>query len=306
MPRLIFDRRLLTTRRDRAARCGAPRPVDYLLARVAADLRERLSLIRRTFPVAVNLGSHHGLLSSAIRDVPGIDLIICTDLAQAALALCSAPKAVADEEALPFAPGSLDLVVSGLSLQWVNDLPGTLIQIRQALKPDGLALLSLLGGQTLHELRSAWIAAESELLAGAAPRVAPFADVRDLGGLLQRAGFALPVADSDVVTVLYDTPLSLMRDLQAMGATNVLVDRSRRPVTRALLIRASELYAERFARADGRIPATFEILTMTAWAPHPSQPQPLRPGSATRRLADALGTVEHRSEAAADEPEPKS
>jgi SAM-dependent methyltransferase len=200
-----------------------------------------------------------------------------------------------DEEALPFALGSLDLVVSGLSLHLVNDLPGTLAQIRHALKPDGLLLAALLGGETLRELREAWILAEDEILGGASPRVAPFADVRDLGSLLQRAGFALPVVDSDVVTVTYSSPLALMREIKAMGASNMLVTRRRTPVTRRLLTRASQVYLERFGLADGRVPATYDILTLTAWAPHESQQKPLAPGSAQARLADVVGVRERRA-----------
>ncbi len=201
-------------------------------------------------------------------------------------------RIVADEEALPFAPASLDLFVSGLVLHHVNDLPGTLVQVRRALKPDGLLLAALLGGETLKELREAWLIAEDEVSGGASPRVAPFADVRDLGGLLQRAGFALPVADTDVVRVTYASPLDLMREIKAMGASNVLTARRRVPVTRKLLFRAAEIYSERFALADGRVPATFEIITLTAWVPHVSQQKPLQPGSAKARLADALGVKE--------------
>jgi SAM-dependent methyltransferase len=197
-------------------------------------------------------------------------------------------------DALPLAPASLDLVVSGLSLHLIDDLPGALIQIRQALRPDGLLLAALLGGRTLAELREAWLLAEDEMAGGASPRVAPFADVRDLGGLLQRAGFALPVVDSDTVPVTYANPLALMQDLKGMGASNMLSDRRRVPVARGLVMRAAEIYVERNGLADGRVPATFEILTLTAWAPHESQPQPLKPGSAKSRLADALGVPERK------------
>jgi SAM-dependent methyltransferase len=203
-------------------------------------------------------------------------------------------RVVAEEDALPFADASLDLVVSGLSLQLVNDLPGALVQIRRALKPDGLLLASLLGGTTLKELREAWLAAEAEISGGASPRVVPFADVRDMGALLQRAGFALPVVDSETVIVTYANPLALMQEIKAMGASNMLIARRRTPVTRALLLRAAEIYAERFAGFEGRVPATFEILTLTAWAPDESQPKPLRPGSAQTRLADALGVSERK------------
>jgi len=205
-------------------------------------------------------------------------------------------RIVADEERLPFADASLDLVVSLLNLHWTNDLVGALIQIRQALKPDGLFLGALLGGETLTELRQALMQAEIDIHGGAGPRVSPFADALDGAGLLQRAGFALPVADIDRVTVRYDHPIKLMADLRAMGETNVLYERSPRPLTRAVLGRMSEIYAERFALPDGRIPATFEIVSLTGWAHHASQQQPLKPGSAKMRLADALGAVEGKLE----------
>jgi len=203
-----------------------------------------------------------------------------------------APVVVADEEALPFGAEKLDLVVSALALQFVNDLPGTLVQIRRALKPDGLFLGALLGGDTLTELRQSFAVAESEIEGGVSPRVAPFADLRDLGALLQRAGFALPVTDVDRLTVRYETVFALMHDLRRMGATNNLLARRRTPLKRATLFRMAEIYGERFADADGRVRATFEIVWLSGWAPHPDQQQPLRPGSAKERLADALGTRE--------------
>jgi SAM-dependent methyltransferase len=202
------------------------------------------------------------------------------------------PAVAGDVEWLPFAAGSLDLAVSALHLHFVDDLPGTLVQIRRALKPDGLLLASLLGGDTLTELRQSFAAAEAELTSGAAPRVAPFVEVRTAGALLQRAGFALPVVDQDRRTVRYDSALHLMRDLRAMGATNALVERDRRPLRRAVLIRAVEIYQQRFADPDGRVRATFDVISLSGWAPHESQQQPLRPGSARMRLADALGSVE--------------
>jgi SAM-dependent methyltransferase len=198
----------------------------------------------------------------------------------------------ADEEALPFRDCSLDLVVSALALQFVNDLPGTLIQIRRALKPDGLLLAAMIGGDSLSELRAAFAAAESEIEGGVSPRVAPFADLRELGALLQRAGFVLPVTDVDRVTVRYGSPLGLMQDLRRMGATNALVERRRTPLRRRTLQRMMEVYAERFADADGRVRATFDIVWLSGWAPHQSQQQPLAPGSARTRLADALRTQE--------------
>ncbi len=202
------------------------------------------------------------------------------------------PVVVGDEERLPFRPESLDLVVSALGLHFANDLPGTLVQTRRALKPDGLFLATLLGGDTLVELREAFATAEAERTGGASPRVAPFAELRPLGGLLQRAGFALPVIDQDRLTVRYATMFDLMRDLRAMGATNALVERSRRPLGRAVMLRAAEVYAERFADPDGRLRATFDLVWLSGWAPDESQQKPLRPGSARTRLADALGVRE--------------
>lgn len=288
----VFDRPLLARRRSRVAASATNH--DFLLRRVADDLAERLAIVRRSFPLAANIGAHHGVVSRAIRGVAGVEKVIDLDPSIELLREAPGLRVVADEEALPFGDASLDLAVSGLSLQWVNDLPGALLQIRRALRPDGLLLASLLGGGTLNELREAWIAAEAEYSGGASPRVAPFADVRDMGTLLQRAGFALPVVDSETVTVTYANPLALMQELKAMGASNMLNARRRIPVTRGLLLRAGEIYAERFTAGDGRVPATFEILTLTAWAPDDSQPKPLRPGSAQARLADALGVDERK------------
>ncbi len=205
---------------------------------------------------------------------------------------CPVPRAVATEEALPLKEGSLDLVISALSLHLVNDLPGALIQIRRALRPDGLFLAALLGGETLIELRQAFMMAETETLGGVSPRVFPTADVRDMGALLQRAGFALPVADSDRLTVTYPTPLALLGELKAMGAANALVARSLKPMRRDTLTRATEIYASRFTGKNGKVSATFEILYLCGWSPHESQQKPLKPGSAKARLADALGATE--------------
>src|SRR5918999_2871716 len=229
----IFDRRLLARRRDRAA--AHANECDFLLQRVADDVVERLDVVRRQFPVVLNLGAHHGLLGRGIRRMPGVSMVIDADLSPRLVAQCPRPRLVADEEFLPFREASLDLVLSGLSLQFVNDLPGALLQIRRALKPDGLFLAAMLGGQTLGELRHAFLLAEDEVDGGASPRVAPFADVRDLGGLLQRAGFALPVADLAPVIVRYADPFGLFRDLRAMGLTNALVDRRRTPLRRSTL-----------------------------------------------------------------------
>jgi SAM-dependent methyltransferase len=287
---VIFDRALLAQRRARAA--AAMASADFLLEEVAADFADRLAMIKRDFARAVDLGSHTGLVADAIAALPNVGMVIRAERCEALLAGRPGARLVCDEELLPFAPGLLDLVVSGLTLQWVNDLPGTLKQIAAALKPDGLFLAALLGGDTLYELRQALTAAEIEARGGASPRVSPFVEVRDLGTLLQRAGFALPVTDTDRLTARYADMFELMGELKAMGATNVMSERSRSTLPRGVLLRAAEIYAERFAGTDGRIPASFEIVTATGWRPHDSQQKPLRPGSARMRLADALGTRE--------------
>src|SRR5215467_1435937 len=285
----IFDRPVLMRRRNRVA-AGA-QSHEFLLARVADDLIERLGAVQRRFPVAVDLGAYHGLLGRRLRQVPGIAMVVDVEPSWRLLEQCEGSRVQANEEALPFRDQSLDLVTSGLALHLVNDLPGAFVQIRRALKPDGLFLAALLGGSTLSELRNALLAAEEELEGGASPRVAPFADVQDLGALLQRAGFALPVVDADIVTVTYPDALALMRELRAMGAANALKARRQGPLRRATLVRALALYQERFGLPNGRVPATFEIITLTAWAPHESQQQPLQPGTAKVRLAQVLGTV---------------
>ena len=284
----IFDRRLLRQRQRRARAAGT---ASFLINRVAVDLGERLSAVLRNFERAVDLGTPTDALHRVLAANDKIATLIAAwpdtipgDVPDLQVA--------ADEEALPFADASLDLVVSALALQFVNDLPGTLIQIRRALKPDGLLLAAMIGGDSLGELREAFTAAESEIEGGISPRIAPFADIRDLGALLQRAGFALPVVDSDRLTVRYDSPIALMLDLRAMGATNVMTDRRRAPLKRATLQRMLEIYARRFADVDGRLRATFEIVWLTGWAPHESQQKPLLPGSAARRLADVFGTRE--------------
>lgn len=255
----------------------------------------RLEAIMRDFPRAVDLGARKGAFAEALAAsdaAPRVGLLVEADLSGPMLAGRGGMRVQADEERLPFAPASLDLIVSSLSLHWANDVIGALVQARLALKPDGLFIGALFGGATLTELRQALTAAELELTGGAGPRVSPFADPSDAAGLLQRAGFALPVADVDRVTVRYDHPLRLMADLRRMGETSVLAERHPRPLTRAVLARACEIYARDFADADGRLPATFEILTLTGWSPSETQQKPLRPGSAKMRLADALGAVE--------------
>ena len=283
----IFDRRLLRARQSRARALG---PATFLLDRVAEEMGERLSVVLRQFDRAVDLGTPNDALRRVLAAGGKITTLVAASLSVTADG--SSLAVAADEEALPFADASLDLVVSALALQFVNDLPGTLIQIKRALKADGLLLAAMIGGDSLSELREAFAEAESEIEGGISPRVSSFADIRDLGALLQRAGFALPVIDSDRVTVRYDNPLALMHDLRAMGATNILTERRRTPLKRATLQKMLEIYARRFADADGRLRATFEIVWLTGWAPHENQQKPLKPGSASRRLADALGARE--------------
>jgi len=293
-PPRIFDRDLLRARLDRAAPGYAA--ADFLKARAAEDAVVRLEAIMRDFPRAVDLGARNGPFAKALAQSDAaarVGFLVEADLSPRMLEGRDGLRVVADEERLPFAPGGLDLIVSTLSLHWANDVVGALIQIRRALKPDGLFIGSLLGGATLTELRQSLLAAEAELTGGAGPRVSPFADAYDAAGLLQRSGFALPVADVDRVTVRYSHPLKLLADLRAMGETSVLAERHPKRLTRQVLARAFEIYAERFAEPDGRFPATFEILTLTGWAPDPSQQKPLKPGSAKMRLADALGVVEN-------------
>jgi SAM-dependent methyltransferase len=290
-PAAIFDPRLLDARRRRALRRSEP-GADFLLRATADDILDRLGAVKRRFALAVDVGSPTPYLADRLLASGQADRVIRMDRVATALPGGDHPGIVGDAELFPFAPSSLDLVVSALTLQWTEDLPGALVQIRRALKPDGLFLAALLGGDTLSELRLSFAVAEAELTGGAAPRVGPFADLRPLGALLQRAGFALPVIDRDRHMVRYDSALDLMRDLRAMGATNALVERDRRPLRRAVLMRAVELYRERFTDDDSRVRATFDIVSLSGWAPHESQQQPLKPGSARQRLADALGAVE--------------
>ncbi len=276
---LVFDRPLARRYLERAARAGL---ADFLVDRVAEDLDLRLSAIKRDFSCALDLGGPGEQVRDALRR-RGVARVV-----RAPVGRGLGGDVVVDEEALPFAPESFDLIVGVLSLQGVNDLPGAMAQIRRALKPDGLFIGCLPGGATLTELRQAFTQAEAETTGGVSPRVAPFADVRDMGALLQRAGFALPVADLESLTVRYGHPLRLAADLRAMGAGNALVDRLRKPLRRDTLMRMAEVYLQRFADADGRVRATFELVWMSGWAPHESQQKPLRPGSAKARLIDAL------------------
>ena len=291
---ILFDRALVRRRRDRAAaRFDA---FDFLFQEVGERLCDRLDDVSRVFPLALDLGCHCGGLAAALSGRGGVQTLVQCDLSPA-MAGQAAEKSrpglatmslAADEERLPFAPGSFDLIVSNLSLHWVNDLPGALIQIREALKPDGLFIATLFGGGSLSELRAALADAEASEENGWSPRVSPFAETRDMGALLQRTGFALPVVDADRITVSYPDMIRLMTDLRGMAETNAVLERRRTPTRRRTLAAAAARYHELFADADGRIPASFHILTMTAWSPHESQPKPARPGSGCVSLADAL------------------
>jgi SAM-dependent methyltransferase len=283
-----FDQQLIGRRRVRAA---AGEPADFLLRDVAEDLADRLTLVQRSFARIADIASPTDALREAVVR-RGLPMPIGVEPVEALARHRVRPVLVAPIDALPFAEERLDLAISALGLQFVDDLPGLFVQVRRALKPDGLFMAALLGGDTLTELRQAFAEAESEMDGGLSPRVAPFADVRDVGALLQRAGFALPVADSDRLTVRYADVFALMRDLRAMGATNPLVARRRVPLRRATLLRMAALYHQRFSDPDGRIRATFQVVTLSGWAPHESQQKPLKPGSAKARLADALNAIE--------------
>jgi SAM-dependent methyltransferase len=264
----LFDRALLLTRRRRAEKFG---PATFLLDRVKEDMEERLRAVLREFSDVADIWTPGAALPSG--------------LFKKVTHLSPEDSGV---ETLSLPPESLDLAVSALAFQFVNDLPGVLAQIRRTLKPDGLLLAAMIGGDTLTELRQSFAAAEAELEGGISPRVAPFADLRDVGALLQRAGFALPVTDVDSVVARYDNAFALMADLRRMGATNILAERRRTPTRRATLLRMAQVYSERFADPDGRIRATFDVIWLSGWAPHASQQQPLKPGSAKASLAEAV------------------
>lgn len=264
---VLFDRALLLQRQARAQKLG---PATFLLERVVEDLEERLSAVKREFAAVADIWT------------PG-EACLPRDRFKSLTRV-----APAQDEVLPFQPESLDLAVSALALQFINDLPGVFAQIRRALKPDGLLLAAMIGGDTLTELRQSFAAAEAECEGGVSPRVAPFADLRDVGALLQRAGLALPVTDVDRVVVRYESAFALMADLRRMGATNILLERRHTPTRRATMLRMAQIYGERFADPDGRIRATFDIIWISAWAPHDSQQKPLRPGSARASLEAAV------------------
>jgi SAM-dependent methyltransferase len=286
----IFDRALLPRRRDRAF-ARKTEKADFLFVESAERLLDRLDDVTRKFPVALDLGSRDGVLARTLRGRGGIAHLVQGDLSARMLEAARrfGPAVLLDEEALPFGAETLDLVLANLSLHWVNDLPGTLAQIRYALKPDGLFLGAVFGAGTLAELQASLLEAEIAVSGGASGRVSPFPDLRDAAGLLQRAGFALPVADLETLTVTYSGMQALLADLRAMGETNLLRQRLRRPTRRALLARAAEIYQAKFGLEDGRIPATFRLIFLTGWTPHESQQQPSRRGSGQVHLGQVFG-----------------
>jgi SAM-dependent methyltransferase len=288
-PIVVFDRRAHRAHRARA------QGDDFLFREIAERLADRLDDVNRTFGTALVVGARRGLLAKALGGRDKIARLVEMDPSERLVRGAGPLRLVGEPDLLPIAEASLDAVVALPSLHWTDDLPGALVQLRRALKPDGLFLAALFGGETLKELRAALIDAELAEEGGASPRVSPFADPRDLGALLQRAGFALPVVDSDTLTLTYADAVRLMHELRAMGEANAVAERRRGFTRRATLARAAALYAERHAGPDGRLPATFEVVYLTAWSPSPSQPKPLRPGSAAQRLADALGTGERKS-----------
>ncbi|WP_275784551.1 methyltransferase domain-containing protein [Pararhizobium gei] len=289
---IVFDQALIEARRKRALLHGDPK-AQFLLEIAAREIAERLSVVERHFEKAVELHGYTGLTAALLAQTGKVSEIVRIetddDFAKEKDTLTAASL-----ETVPLPPQSVNLIVSPLSLHLTNDTPGVFIQVRRALKPDGLFLAAIPGTGTLQELREVLLQAESEISGGASPRVIPFADVRDIGALLQRAGFTLPVADTETYTVRYDSLFGLMRDLRAMGMTNPLAARSRAPVDRKFFVRAAQLYAERFSDPDGRIRATFSIIYISGWAPHESQQKPLKPGSAKQRLSDALRTNERQ------------
>ena len=288
----VFDRDLLKVRKNRIA--DQFHQVDFLTREVAGWLFEGLDDVVRQFPVAVELGTRSGHLARKLAEKAGTKTVVLMDLSERFLTQQGGLRLVGDDGLPPFGDQTIDLFVSNLNFHFINDLPGALIQLNRALKPDGLLLASLFGGDTLTELRECLMEAELEMDGGVSPRISPFTDLQDIGGLLQRARFALPVVDMDTLTVTYDSPFKLMKELQMMGESNILHARKKTPLSRKTLMRAAEIYVERFATMDGRIPATFQIITISAWAPHESQQKPARPGSATHSLAEALGSKEQK------------
>ncbi|WP_339635561.1 methyltransferase domain-containing protein [uncultured Sneathiella sp.] len=284
---ILFDRRAVADHRRRAARIDWPRH-RFLFDEVAARLAERLLDINHDFGLALDLGGRGGGFAEQVISLEKAQRVIRTDICEDMLREVKNAAVVLDEEFLPFKPETFDLVGSVLALHWTNDLPGALSQIRSILKPNGLFLGALLGIDSLQELKSCLFEAESEIKGGVSPRVSPFTEVRDAGALLQRAGLALPVTDTEMITLKYEHPFALMRELRGMGEANALMARQKNFTGSKVLMRAAELYLDRYADEDGRVPATFQIIYMTGWSPHDSQQQPLRRGSARHSMSDFL------------------
>jgi len=288
----MFDRARIARNRDRAS--SGFREYAFLKGRESNQLLERLADTSRDFARALDIGAHDGQACEALRDSGKVKEIIALEVAplmRGKLRASGFETVASDSEILPFEPASFELVTSVLSLHWINDLPGLMHQVRQVLVPDGLFLGCLFGGGTLPELRAALIEAESEVTGGISPRLSPLPGLQDMASLLQRAGFALPVADVERVTVRYGHPMKLLQDLKGMGEQAAFAPRDgqeRRPLSRRILARMSEIYADRFSDADGKVRATFEIIWLSGWAPHASQPKPLKPGSGQHSLADAI------------------
>lgn len=282
----VFNRSIVRQHRDRASSKISEH--DFLLREVGERLLERLDDTVRKFPVALDIGARSGILAELIAGRGGIEHLFACELSEPMAQQHKGTICVADEEILPFADTSFHLVLSNLCLHWVNDLPGALVQIRQTLKPDGLLLATMFGGETLFELRSVLMDAEIAIEGGISPRVSPFADIRDIGSLMQRAGFALPVLDSETITVHYSDPLKLLYDLRGMGETNAVFEKRKTVMRRETIMHAMQLYRDRFTDDEGRVPATFQILNLSGWAPAPDQPKPLRPGTAQQSLTDVL------------------
>jgi len=287
---VIFNQQLLRHRLRRAAIGDISK--DFLRQRTAEDITSRLSLIKREFKLCVLFGDKSDCMVSTLENLPNLHKLISVSTIDPIGPSTAERHIVGSEEHLPLANESINLAISPLTLQFANDLPGALIQLKRSLKPDGLFIGAFLGGDTLVELRDALLSAEIDIRGGAAPRVHARVDIRDLGTLLQRAGFALPVVDSDRITVTYRSTLHLMHDLRALGLTSVLAQGEGRGLNRRILKRLEEIYQDRYPAPDNRIRATFEIIYLTGWAPHESQQKPLKPGSAKTRLADAFKTEE--------------
>lgn len=288
---LIFDRPALKRQKDRAA--VSLSTADFLFREVADRVADRLNDISRAFPLAAEVGSHGGIMGQTLQGRGGIEHMLETDISAQQLSQSTNPwRVVADEENLPLAAGKFDLVLSSLALHWTNDLPGALIQVNRALKPDGLFIGAIFGIGTLQELRDCLMTAESEVTGRVAPRVSPFPEVRDMGGLLQRAGFALPVVDADTIPVSYGNPFTLLQELKAMGESNVLLERGKTLWRRDVLMRAMQLYVDRYGDADGRVPATFEVIYLHGWHPDSSQQKALKPGAGKVSLTSFLNDPE--------------